>query len=290
MVICPRCQQPIDETVRTTCPLCSTSIVGATQPVALDAGVPAPGVVPPGGSAPQPVNISTSGAAPLNAPAGNLGISSSQRMSLNGEVFEAPVPLSTPAGNSQYQARSSYGAPRKEVVKEQPRSNSTIVYVFVAVVMVLLAGGGYYYYMNRTTPKEQASRYFAAVKENNYKVIYNTLDVDPAKYKDEKDFVDQSQQANENMNPQLKAMVQSALAGLQFQVGATKTNNGSEATVPVTITGSISITMFGMNKTQEVNMTQDVKMKNFQGIWKVSRDNQMAGAGGLGNMALPGTK
>ncbi len=321
MVICPRCQQPVDETVRTTCPLCATSIVGATAPVApgvmplngpapqpgvmpLNGPAPQPGVMPLNGPEPQPVAMPTPGRAPTGSltpgglPTGSLnpadlgpGLGANQRMTLTGEVIEVPPPSTSAAqvGNSKYQVRAYGSAPSKpEPVKAKTDPNAIIIPIVVVLVLALLGYGGWNYYMNRTDPKAQATKFFASLKEGNYKGIYATLETDPDKYKDEKDFVSQMEDANTALDPKKRALRDSLISGMEFQTAPAKNIAGGEATVPVTIKGKVTFMLYGMPQLQEIDKTVDLKMKNFMGIWKITRDNSFLQQATSMGVEIPG--
>lgn len=123
MVICPRCQQQVDETIRTTCPICSTQVVpdatGAqsqspTAPTGQAPGMPQPpqtyapnpvaqpqyGAAPPQqyGSAPQQY-----GASPLNAPDLSQSQSPQQYQPVSGAppAYGVPINAPMPAANQR---------------------------------------------------------------------------------------------------------------------------------------------------------------------------------------------
>lgn len=306
MVICSRCEQPVDETTRTTCPLCFTPLPvpgNAAQPTAPPAPAPqAPGMMPGQNYAPQaggvpplaPPNAMPPGAAPLNAapnampairpmptaapmsaPVAAPRMEANQRMTLTGEIIEAPQPMSSApaAGNSQYQARTSASAPRQPEKVERARPNIGLIVLVIALLGG--GGGGWYFWMHRTNPKDQAQKFLDAIKIMDTKALYQTTENDS---KSEDDFVKEKE-----ASPQYalgKTFVTALLSGIQFKAGQPKYNGMNEATVPVTMSGSASL--FPGQKGQEISKTIDLPMKNFNGIWKVSKDSSLAGgAGGM---------
>ena len=294
MVICSRCQQSVDETTQTACPICFTPVAapgGAAQAQAL--GGPAasaptasytPGAMPLNGPAPTPVSLNAGASSFNNAPPPASTLGANQRMTLSGEVIDAPVPMaSPPAGNSQYKPRTSYTTPQAAETREKSGANPIVV----GLVFLLLFGGGFggwYYWMHRTNPKDQALKFFAAAKSLDPKGMYETMEVDEEKYKTEKDFADQA-----DSNPAAKQFVTQMLSGLTMTAGEPKYTSTTEATVPIKTTGTITLTMFGQSKSQTVDKTSDIKMKNFGGIWKVSKDNPgMNGQGLAGGGAALG--
>jgi hypothetical protein len=311
MVNCPRCQQPVDETARTTCPLCFTPLVGASGSAPAP-GMPgsAPGSVPPlnanalypSAPPPTPGVMPLNGPAPLNAPAAPMPgvnampgtpmgmplstptIGANQRMTLTGEVIDAPAPMAQASmGNSQYQARPAYGAPRREEVSA-PSGGGAKTGLIALVLFVLLGGGafgGWYLWMHRTNPKDQAQKFFAALKAMDTKAMYETVEINGEKYKDEQDFITQNN-TQLDKNPAAKQMLTSMFEGLTFKAGEPKYDSATEATIPVTTSGTMSF----LGQSQSVNQTTQVKMKNFNGIWKVSKDNALGQGimGGKGNM------
>ena len=322
MVNCPRCQQPVDETARATCPLCFTPLAGAgasgpapapVTPGSAPGGVPplnanapygsapsaAPGVMPLNGPAPQNAysapmpGINPMPAAPVGMPLSAPTIGANQRMTLSGEVIDAPTPMAqAPMGNSQYQAKPAYGAPRREEVSANSGGGAKSA-VIVLLLFALLGGGGFggwYFWTHRTNPRDQAQRFFNGLKTLNAKTMYETVESDTDKYKDEQDFITQTD-AQLDKNPAAKQMLTSMFEGLTFKVGEPKYDSATEATVPVTTTGTITMSFFGQSKSQSVDKTTQIKMKNFNGIWKVSKDNNTFGAGatgGKGNLGALG--
>jgi hypothetical protein len=311
MVTCPRCEQPVDETVRNTCPLCFTPLepqanAQQTQPgAAQNVGMPgapnrqaqplaAPSLsasAPPlGGASAQPTAMPLNGqplgapaqpaAVPLNASSAAPLRNPNTRMTLNGDIIEAPPSQAQAAptiGNSPAARpaapRPAYGvAPRKQEASRSAGSTATLV-VVVLLVLCLGGFGGYYYMMHRTNPKDQVQKYLSAIKTQDYKTIYEVMEQTEeakAKYKDAQDFADQTKSMVAT-SPYGSALV-TIESGMTFTIKDAKDNNGSTATVPTTM----SISAGG--KTYNVDM--DLKMKNFNGIWKVSTDTKIPGMGG----------
>ena len=287
MVICPRCQQPVDETVRTTCPLCSTPISAPTNmlnapetptaPAYGQSGMASPaGVTPLNGPAPQPAIITApTSSMPLAAPT----LAANQRMTLTGEVIEAPPPMTqSPMGNSQYKAKSSYTAARLEQTPSKTDSRPIIMAVVILLMLGVGGFGGWYYWMHRTSPKEQATKFLNAYKAFDFKTLYELSEADPDRFQNEQDFIDKQNALNEKM-PQLKE----AIASCTITVGEPKYNSMTEATVPVNVTGSIATTVFGQTKTTDINESMLLKMKNFNGIWKSAKEDMLSsGLSGFG--------
>ena len=312
MVNCPRCQQPVDETARATCPLCFTPLIGTPEaasgmpgstqgsvpPLNANApypGAPSSGVMPLNGpaplngpTAPMP-SVHTMPNAPMGMPLAAPTVGANQRMTLSGEVIDAPTPMAqAPMGNSQYQAKSPYGAPRREVAPA-PSGGGAKGAVIALVLLMLLGGafGGWYLWMHRTNPKDQAQKFFAGLKTLDPKAMYETVEADTDKYKDEQDFITQTN-AQIDKTPAAKQMLTSMFEGLTFKAGEPKYDSATEATVPVTTTGTITMNIFGQSKSQSVNTTSQIKMKNFGGIWKVSKDNSGFGQGMMGGKGSMG--
>ena len=310
MVNCPRCQQPVDETARATCPLCFTPLAGAGASGSAPApNMPgsAPGGVPPlnapYGAAPSPTPgvMPLNGPAPLNAPPAPMPgvnpmptapmgmplstptIGANQRMTLSGEVIDAPAPMAqAPMGNSQYQAKQAYGAPRREEAPANSGGGAKSA-VIAVLLFALLGGGGFggwYFWTHRTNPKDQAQRFLNGLKTMDTKTMYETVEMDTDKYKDEQDFVTQSN-AQLDKNPAAKQMLTSMFEGLTFKAGDAKYDSATEATVPVKTSGTITMSFFGQSKSQSVDKTSQIKMKNFGGVWKVSKDNNTFGSGAM---------
>jgi|SRR5579871_1952402 len=278
MVNCPRCDQPVDETVRTTCPLCFTPL----RPEA-DAAQPQPTAPPlyqPAASASAaPVQPA---AMPLNAPAAPLR-GPNTRVTLNGDIIDAtPTPAAAPLGGGSYAPRPAaprpnYATPAR--VETRSRSGRGAV-VAIVVVLLLLGGGfgGYYWWMHRTNPKDTATKFMTAVKAQDWKAVYELSDLDDqakSKYTSAQDFADKTK-AQLNALPGIGQFINTILSGLKFEVQDPKDNDGSTATVPI----NISVTVLG----RDINQTQDMKLKNVGGIWKVSGGNGTPGLGGFGGM------
>lgn len=284
MVICPRCQQPIDETARTTCPLCSTPIsapantLNPPETPGAPGNAPYPmasasGVTPLNGPAPQPAIIT---ATATNIPVGMPTLAANQRMTLSGDVIEAPAPMTqSPIGNSQYKAKSSFTAARRDQAPPKSDKGPIIKTVLMLLLVSVGAFGGWYYWMHRTTPKEQTTKYFNAAKAIDTKTMYELEESDPDVYKDEQEYADKQNALYEKM-PQLKNFTSSCT----FIIGDPKYTSMTEATVPVTVTGSIITTVYGQTKTTDVNETISLKMKNFNGIWKKAKGSALGSLSG----------
>lgn len=307
MVICPRCSQPVDETTRTTCPLCFTPLpvpgADAAPPPAAPSAAPPQSYAPqPSGGvmplappdAPQPAAASLNAGqtpmptaramptAPANVPAAAPRMEANQRMTLSGEIIEAPQPMTNApaAGNSQYQARPSAGAPR--VAEKAARSGPALGPILLVVAALFGGGGGWWFWMHRTNPKDQAQKYFEALKTLDAKTMYQTVEVDPSQVKSEEDYM----KSADAQNPAAKELARSVVSGLQFKAGDPKYNGMNEASVPVTVSGTFALPFPGQ-KPMEVNQKFDLPMKNFNGIWKISKDSAFAG-GASGMMSKMG--
>jgi len=312
MVSCSRCGQQVDETVRDTCPLCFTPLQpqanapqaqpGAAQYVGL-AGAPLRQAqplggpsqyqpdAPPGGAPPQPsampLNAEQIGAQPAamprNAPSAAPLRAPNTRMSLNGDIIDTPQNQAQSApsiGNSPANRpaapRPAYGvAPRKQEAPGTAARATALRVVAVLVVLGLAGFGRWYYMMHRTNPKDQATKYLAAIKTQDWATIYDITEQteqNKAKFKDAQDFAAQTKSAIDKSS--FGTLLTTALSSATFEAQDAKENNGSTAVVPIKVSGSA----LG----QTFNQSVDLKMKNFDGIWKISTDNKgMGGMSGL---------
>ncbi len=225
--------------------------------------------------------------APSSMPTAAPRMEANQRMTLSGEIIEAPQPMSNApvAGNSQYQARPSAGAPR--VAEKAERSGPSIGAIVMVLAVLGGAGGGWWFWMHRTNPKDQAQKFLECVKTLNAKGMYDTTEVDADKYKSEEDFIQKTTDEQSKV-PGMKDMVTNMLANIQFKAGEPKYNGMNEASVPVTVSGSFAMP-FGGQKPQDIDQKFDLPMKNFNGIWKVSKDSPFTGGAG-GMMSKMGGK
>jgi len=181
MVTCPRCQQPVDETVRTSCPLCFTPIPQTTvasgplaghltdpaSPAAPSLDYQLPGVSPTA-SPPQPNYMQPSppppGSLPMPAAPRPL-MNPGSRVSLTGEVIDSGAPQAPPpsyvggAGPAMSAPRpTAPGAPARNTISaRRPQETaparsgaSPVVGIVIAIVVILGGGvGGWYFWKNR---------------------------------------------------------------------------------------------------------------------------------------------
>lgn len=191
MVTCPRCEQPVDETVRTTCPLCFTPITPpapAVQPPAMPSGgvglnAPSPGYAAPqqpqglaGMNDAQPPTVAIPGMYPQQSPqppqpqptypaAPPPAMNPGARVSLTGEVIDPGVPSGPPPSyvgggapvppgprpTGPVAPRPAGMAGRMPVAEAPAKSGGGAVAAVVVVVVLLLAGVGGWYLMMHRT-------------------------------------------------------------------------------------------------------------------------------------------
>ena len=217
MVTCPRCQQPVDETVRSTCPLCFSPIPQAVQQAAQPAApLAAPGPEPSSPSAgqsyygqpPQPVAPGAHqqppayGAypypgqqqTPVPMPAAHRPpLNPGARVSLTGEVIDPGAPVGPAPGyvGGSPVAPSRVGQPpaasrtqvpqRRESAPAAERPGSGNAVGIVLALLVLIGGGvgGWYYWMHRTNPKDQALAVYKSYLSQDYKAAYSLSALGP---------------------------------------------------------------------------------------------------------------
>ncbi|MCS6776384.1 MAG: hypothetical protein RMJ43_05795 [Chloroherpetonaceae bacterium] len=313
MVTCPRCEQQVDETVMTTCPLCFTPLplpgnqpaqpAGQAAQPAADPVVPPSTSVPPAGQTPP---ATAPPAYPSPTPAVNPGAPSNRpgrRVALTGEVFDdtlqdntppryvgGALPPQRPAGPPQ--ARPTAARTHRPAV-EEARSGSgggAIVAIVLVLVLALAGAGGWWYFNLRTNPKDQARKYITALKMLDWKTVYELSylsEEDRRKYPNAQAAADDVRKQLDQ-NPQLGQLLKTALSSIEVKnVGEPRYASG-EATVPVTL----SVSLFG----QKQEVMQSLTLKNDRGVWKVSGSpvgasmNALPGRmSGGGMMGIPGT-
>ncbi|HLK60208.1 MAG TPA: hypothetical protein VKU00_26840 [Chthonomonadaceae bacterium] len=240
-----------------------------------------PGVPPAGGYAPQ----SPPSASPLLAPGA--------RRSLTGEIYEAspqqgPPPsyvggglppgqvgMPPPRTGGPPQARPST-SPNRHREAATARSGSGGAIAVVLLVLLLLGGGGfggYWYWMHRTNPKDQAQKFVDALKNMDYKAMAelsessNQTTLSPSE-------VEQKLKQALSMFPGLL----DSMKTMNYQVGEPKID-GDTASVPVTVSGHISLSFLGQSVSQDIKETIPFTLKNEGGIWKITGDANPLGSG-----------
>ena len=265
MIPCPRCNSPVDETVRTTCPLCFTPLnAQATEPPPPTQAAPAPGLAPP-----MPPQRPVQPQMPPAARPANV------RVSLTGEVMEN-VPASQPVQPGGYAggslanpppmsaalptapARPPMGmSPRRETVPDNSDRKALIINVSVVLTLLLLCAGGIgWRWTHRTNPKSQVERYLHAIQWLDWRVVYE-LSASPPGNKTRRDFVSMMNDKYDN-NGLLKIVARRSYEKITFDV-AEPTFQDDGATVSVTMNGS----------TLKENGPTVFKLKNFSGVWKI---------------------
>jgi hypothetical protein len=164
------------------------------------------------------------------------------------------------------------------MARSESASRGGVLGVLTLIALVALAGFGIRWYLeNRTNPKDQAAKFLTAAKTQDWKTLYETMEMDTAQYPDAQKYAE-TMTARLNDAP-AAAQIKNLLQSVTFTVSEPEIS-GREATVPV----QLSVTLFG----QPLNQNVPLKMKNFGGIWKVAKDNQtaagMVNLGGLGGL------
>lgn len=292
MITCPRCGNAVDETTRTTCPTCLTPLQSQAGSPPLNAPQP------PGGQPGQAVPLNAPPAQPLNAPPGQPGMAPQAgalpppsasmhpqvRRTLAGDVIEetpaatayqptqpggyaggAHGGMPSPGGPPMTSRPAGYpGARRGETASAQKAGGGAGLAVVVVTLLLLGGFGGWWFMAHRSNPKQQADKFFVALKALDFKGIYETMEVDTAKYPTEDSFVQQNKEQMDKA-PGAAELAKGLLSSMEATTGE-PTINGDEATVPVTMKISFQ------GQTTQRNLP--LKMKNIGGIWKVSKDNQ----------------
>ncbi len=294
MVTCPRCQQPVDETVRSACPLCFTPIVqpghgsGSLASTSLDGHLPLTGsLLDSQAQPPEPAVISS----PIESPGppepvttGNRPpLPSGARISLTGEVIEAAAPSRTA---HEYTAGSNIASGRQTPLSPAERARSLdrrrdekpkedgggrgIAYAAIAAVVLLSAGGGLYWWMHRTNPKDQALAVYRAYLSQDFRAAYalsafspDTLKLYPNAdvFAAEQSKVVDAALSNPTVAPIKSAILDSVKKAADSAVVGDPTVTGNRADVPT----STSLSLMG----QTVNFKGAAHMVNDFGIWKL---------------------
>jgi hypothetical protein len=285
MVTCPRCQQPVDETVRTTCPLCFTPIPQPSQ-AAQPAGGLMPGLsltgVPPESQS-QPAYPTAAYAqppalqqppppAPPRAP-----VPPGARVSLTGEVMDDNMPPGAPpsylGGGSA--APLQGGRPGPAARAESPRRGQSddasprsgagkAIGVVLALIIVLGAGaGGWFWWTHRTNPKDQALAVFKAYLGQDYKTAYSLTALSPETAKKYPTADSYSADLERTLGPLLSSSsLLSAIKSAAATAGVGEpTVSGDKADVPTSCQMSL------LGRTLKFTGTAHMVLDN--GIWKL---------------------
>lgn len=300
MVICSRCQQPVDETVRKTCPLCFTPVAGVPsaqsqepsplgaplqgyapgQPLTggspqVDNPMPMPGMAP----NPYPSANPVPPGAPMPPPTARPGT----RVSLTGEVIDSSMPgqgTSSPSyvGGAPGGRQSAPGTARptnisRPEVQPQTKSGGGAGIVALLAILVLAAAGvgGWWFITNRTNPKDQAKLILTASLKQDTNTLYPLIKMneeDAKKYPDaqtlKKEIDGQIQKAR--ATPIVGSMVDALLKSAKENVGTIVVGEPVFDGGKATVSGSYKINIPGVgDQTQQVNM----KMVNDMGVWKL---------------------
>lgn len=290
MIKCPRCEQIVDETVRTTCPLCFTPLQPASS-AAQETPTPQasyPPAQPAGPSVPASAGGQISMAAPqIGAPpapsAGNpisptaMGAAPGRRVSLTGEVYDE----ATPAAAGVSAAPGSYPGPMParshrpgspaaaryrpgRAEEETGTRSSSGAFGLIVVLLLGAAGiGGWWYWNHRTNPKDQALALYKYAVAQDYKAMYPLVALSEEtqkKYPDADSFVQKTQEEL-NANPGLRDMMQKSKDLVSdIKVGEPKID-GNKAEVPT----SAKVNVLGMS----INFNGTAHMINQSGVWKL---------------------
>jgi hypothetical protein len=234
MIICPRCQQPVDETVRATCPLCFTPIpqpqpaspapppnTGIQMPLN---GMPLPPQPGPVGTSPPNELPAMPGQMPPTTPPRPAAFNPGARVSLTGEVIDDGMPAgpapsyvggAVPAppprlGTPNATARTPANRLRPEVSTPEKTGGGNAVGIIAALVILLGAGfGGWYWWMHRTNPKDQAAAVYKSFVNENWESVYPLVllsEEDKKKYPDAGTFASAVAQQSKTVNDFIKRL------------------------------------------------------------------------------------
>jgi hypothetical protein len=298
MVTCPRCQQPVDETVRSTCPLCFTPIPQANQAggplmgASLDPPAPLTGPTvygqetPPQTAYPSPGMQQSPGTMPNPLPSGpRPPLNPGARISLTGEVIESGMPSGSPPSyvsggpavpprvpNTGLPSHAKAPVRRPQEAAPERARGGNIVGIVVAFV-VILGGciGGWYWWMHRTNPKDQALAVYKAFLSQDFKTAYTLSAFGPngkKTYPDADSFAAAQQTAANNLISKipggqtlLDAVKAAAAKAAATAAVGEPTINGDTAEVPT----SCDLTLMG----RTVKVKGAAHMINEAGMWKL---------------------
>ncbi len=261
MVKCPRCEQLVDEMVRTTCPLCFTPITADPNAPAspqVSAAPEADPAVP--GVAPMTLN---SQAAPPPRPGSQTA---GGRVSLMGEIIpdDPAAPQSFTGANVQQMKdpRATLSDQNFEEAETSNRRKNLISYLMFFVVV--FGGGGYYWwYGHRTNPQDQLKKYIEATKNLDYKRMYELTALTDEQKKSIPDadaFQGQAKSAASVVGGE--GALKKLLSGMTLvSVSEPKTDDKGATKVEAKLNFSFGGQTFPVNRT--------VEMKNEGGLWKV---------------------
>lgn len=266
MVTCPRCRQPVDESVRTTCPLCFAPVPqNATTGSSPNSGqgsasnLPVPPLPPVGASWQPQAPVPTQ--PPLASPP---AYSPGTRVSLTGEVIDSPPAVSNPS--SAGQAPRLPTAQAAQTQQTQSRRGITIVVTAIVVIAILALAAGGWFIMNRTNPKDQALTVYKGFLAGEYKTCYQYCAFGPENLKRYPDADSFSRQIDEAVtkitaNPVLEGIPAAMKAAAATATVGEPVINGNKADVPTTCRA----TLVG----NEVTFKGTAHMVNQWGVWKV---------------------
>lgn len=259
MIKCPRCESPVDETTRDTCPLCFTPLNAAPIPLT-------------GPSSPSPAQTIATGPTARNvAPAG----AASARVSLTGEEFSpghTEMPPAAPANFPHGTAPASpllpprpssaqrpmvpgpYG--RREVAQDNSERGGLATRIAIYLMLILcITGGGWWSWMHRTNPKGQVQHLLHATQWLDWGVVWDLSSPKPGN-KARHEFVAMMNDPYDN--PLFKIGARHRYEKITFDV-ADPTYIGDEAIVNVSVSGS------PFKRKTPIPF----HLRNFGGNWKV---------------------
>lgn len=219
------------------------------------------------------------------------------RVSLTGEVFEAPPSLSRPTGPAAYPGTAagpggrpggSYSPPRGPArpagrrsvaeAEEAPAKGNSLAAVFVLLIVLIGAGGagGWWYWSNYVAPKNAVVNFMEAFKNKNWSGLYKSIE-----------FPAESQAAmNESQFSMAMNMVGSMITLKEYSIEGVTPGDGY-TTVKVKQTVELSGALaqlarqFGQGGSGPQTRTEDLKVIKKDGAWKIDGTalNQLAAAG-----------
>ncbi len=207
------------------------------------------------------------------------------RVNLAGEVIQsggpdappsyAGGPLPTggprPTGPGKPGARP-YSSPTRRETASSSGGAGSIVGILVAILAVAaLAFGGYWFVQHRNSPQVAAQTFLTAVANDDYKSLYDSIYINEgmkSKYPDADKFETDAKASMErarSVSPFAGQMFDALKTGMKTAKLSEPVINGDTATVPITMT--VTMSMFGQTQTRE--QKDNIVLKKQGGAWKV---------------------
>lgn len=281
MTKCPRCEQSIDPTTTTICPICGADIQAMNAQIAHDQNAQPQSQEPViGGHARPQINVrrNLAGEVVPDAPAEEppsyvIG-------QAPGSQKSAPPPLKAPSGAAPLpRPAAPQRAPISNHRAETPAKSSNGGLIGLIVVAVLALGGGFWWKtQHRPSPKENAEKFLKSVLSKDYATAYNLIRLTPEDKKtmgspDDLKKLMQTKKEIPGLGEKSQEEI-NELANVKLGSFGEPKIDGDKATVSVELQMSIA--------GQSINQKIDLPLEWDSGEWKVggSARNLLGSQGG----------